>query len=249
MAFPDIVDFDKLVFEALLDIRHSVQSWLAGRPHDEVALMNHLTGRLARRRRRCDVGAKGPVAVSAEVYALHRQGERATDKYGSDLAVTVRIPKLSWVKTALFQLKRAEGLHVSLPHDQLEQAAVDARILERAFVFVIAEERLLMRVQDVKSLRKQLIGKSLQSTYAFDCSGWSGIVNWIEHWLQCVVGKESEEGDPNSVEALLQSFVVKPPTLDLFPGEDADIPEDFLPARSWLRFTLNAEGPFSDLDL
>ena len=44
MAYPDIIDFDKIVSQALDVVSTAINGWLRGQPHEEVALLNRITG-------------------------------------------------------------------------------------------------------------------------------------------------------------------------------------------------------------
>src|SRR6266516_3950475 len=103
-----IVNFDRVLKELLWDMAYVVNDWAKGKPQKEAVLLNRITARLSRSRRKCDVGVKKPLVMTAEFYELHRRGEKQSDKYGSDLAVTIRIKEGStrrptFLKTALFQ--------------------------------------------------------------------------------------------------------------------------------------------------
>lgn len=247
MAFPQIIDFDHLTQIALSEIGIAIGGWLGGQPRDEVALMNRLTERLARHRRGCDVGVHQPVTMDASVFALHRKGKGATDRFGADLALTVRVPELSWLKTAFFQLKRSHDLQVTLEKDQLKEATLDRRILDRSFVLSVDEGRAVKRVEQVGVLWSHF--PQNQSTHTLSCSEWLGIITWIQKWFQCEVGAESVENESHSVEALIQSYIVElSPFAHAFQQTQvAEVPEGWVPARSWLQLQFQS-GP-KDLDL
>src|SRR5215467_11418986 len=99
------INFDRVFSELLFDMAHAVDGWANGEPRDETALMNRITERLSRNRRKCDVGVHRPVDAIADFYILHRRDLNQSDKFGSDLAATIRIPESDFVKTAFFQLK------------------------------------------------------------------------------------------------------------------------------------------------
>jgi hypothetical protein len=111
-----------LVLQGLLDdMAHVTNGWLNGEPKDEPALMNRITERLSRHRRKCDVGVTHPVEVVVEFFNLHREGPIQTDQYGSDLAVTIRIAEIDLTKTAFFQLKVSRNYKARLDLGQLRQ--------------------------------------------------------------------------------------------------------------------------------
>jgi hypothetical protein len=110
MPFPEIIDFDKVTTIALSELTASLREWLDGRPTDEVALMNRITAHLNKRRRGCDVGVNTPIKMQSQLALLHRQGKNQTDLYGSDLAITVSIDKLDFLKTAFFNSRKPINL-------------------------------------------------------------------------------------------------------------------------------------------
>src|SRR4051812_19125914 len=103
MPLPASLDFYKVARPALMDVFSAVDGWLSGQPRDETAFLNHLTGHLNRRRRACDVGVDLPIGMTTRLYLLHRRGQKQTDQYGADLALTVGVDPGAFLKTALFQ--------------------------------------------------------------------------------------------------------------------------------------------------
>lgn len=102
MTFPATLDFDKIAYNTLWDVSEAVRGWLSGQPTDEVALMNRITERITRRRRGCDVGVGSKVQMVSQLALLHRKGARQTDLYGADLAITVLVAKIGFIKTRFF---------------------------------------------------------------------------------------------------------------------------------------------------
>lgn len=245
MAYPDIIDIDKIVSYARSDINRAISGWLRGQPHEEVALMNRITERLARRGQGCDVGVERPVAMESKVYPLHRRGSQGRDQYGSDLAITISVPELDWIKTALFQMKRSNNSSVVVEKHQIHEASRDNRILERAFVIAVDEQRRgQIRIESASKIWD--IFKSLPTerrTRTINCSPWDDLVYWLRKWLRCNVGTESKPDDPKGVEFLLQSFISEPTLLQLSGVIQDDLGliqseqiENYLPARSWMQF-------------
>lgn len=106
------LDLDKILAVILKEIQNETRGWLIGRPCSEEAFLNRLTEVLAKRRK-CDVGTTEVYKVEVEQHILHRKGKNQTDKYGSDLAVTISIPDQKFSKTALLQLKKAKIIRLN----------------------------------------------------------------------------------------------------------------------------------------
>ena len=212
-----------------------MRDWLSGAPLDEVALMNHLTGRLNRRRRNCDVGNAVPVRMESHLAALHRQGPKQTDQYGCDLAITVSVPADAFLKTACFQFKKSSGYQVSVERRQLDDAVIDPRIRDRAFVVAADELRGGVRLESVAGALTHFPAK--QATRQYDCAGWRSVAEWLNGWLSCTIGPESRPGDPLSVEELLRAYALPEPRE--LPEELEFVGRDELaaPARAWLSLT------------
>ena len=250
MTYPDIIDFDKIVSQALDVVGTAINGWLRGQPHEEVALLNRITEQLSRRRRNCDVGVKTPVAMESKAYQLHRRGSQGQDQYGSDLAITISVPELGWIKTALFQLKRSNDTSVVVEKHQIQEAERDRRIFERAFVIAVDEQRSLIRVKSASKLRDILtcLGTE-QKTHKIDCSDWDGLVFWLHQWLRCDVGAISKSDDPKGVESLLRSYVLEPTLAEHFDTTRIEQIEDHLPARFWMQLLFRGTPTQEELDL
>jgi hypothetical protein len=90
VSFFQYFDKDKLLRQVLPLISDALDAWQRGMSANEEALMNQITSALnTRRARRCDVGLNGPYLLRTALFDLHRHGPSQTDRYGSDLAVTV----------------------------------------------------------------------------------------------------------------------------------------------------------------
>lgn len=234
MSVLNEIDFDKILRASFFEIGIAISGWLNGQLLEEVALMSRITERLSRQRNSCDVGIELPVSMDCKVHKLHRRGLNQTDKYGSDLAITVTLNGSSiFLKTALFQLKKSTNLRVGLEKEQLQDALIEHRIAERSFVFAVDESRQCTRIAEIEALITQY---NNQKTKQFDTSEWMGLSQWLLKWLSCEIGKPSVPGDPHSVESLLQSFLIEPPVYDAWTDESLPaIPEDYLPARAWVQ--------------
>jgi len=235
MPFPSQLNFDVVAYAVLQDVAQAIKDWAAGQPRSEEAFMNQITGRL-NRRRRCDVGLTGPVRIRSQLALLHRKGDKQTDKYGSDLAVTIYIDDVAYVKTALFQIKRSNTYQTSIERDQLEDAMSDSRTSPRAFVLAIDDVRMGIRLQQCGKLLRQFEEK--QQTKQFDATDWFSLTQFIFDWFSCDLGPMSDPKDPNSLESLLDAFRIpeeeewKSPWATE-PVDDADLP-DTVPAHTWL---------------
>ena len=195
--------------------------------------MNRITEQLSRDRRRCDVGVRVPVAMESKVYQLHRKGSHGQDQYGADLAITISVPELDWVKTALFQMKRSSDASVVIEEHQIHEAMSDNRILKRSFLIAVDEQRSLIRLESISDI--QTLFPADQKTHTMDCSQWNGLVYWLHQWLVCDLGEESKSDDPESVESLLESFLLPNLPPEPLDGVEAEQREYYLPARFWMR--------------
>jgi len=247
MSFPETIDFDKVADHALTDAGTAMRNWIKGTPRSEEAFMNQLTGELARGRRGCDVGVRQRVDMTVQQYMLHRQGSSQTDKFGADLAVTIVIRNLPnesgpYVKTALFQLKKSEGYRVKVKKNQLDDAAEDIRIYDRSYVLATDEVRQGYRLHEIDSLRIEFDpgSESDDPTKTFKGWKWTCLTNWINDWFSCDEGPESDPEDPDSIESLLEEFIVEDDVNSAWASRDddspLDFPEDLIPAKTWLIF-------------
>jgi len=240
MPFPQNVDFDKLASHAIWDVFHAVHGWLAGRPCDETAFINRVTENLARRRRGCDVGATASMRVAAREAILHRRGQGATDRYGSDFAVTFYTDAGDFVKTVFFQVKKSQDYRATFATAQLKEAGVDPRIRDRSYVLAADEIRAGLRIAKASDI---LAGaRAGADSVTTRCADWSSLIPWLLRWLSCEEGPTSDPSDRNAVEPLLQNFVA--------PGEawDSpwranpifDLPENYLPTKAWMAFAVGS---------
>ncbi len=232
MSLLNHVDFDKVLDIAIYDIRSAITGWLSGQPRDEVALMNRLTEKMGRRRRGCDVGIEHKVVMICKTSILHRKGVNQVDRFGSDVALSVSLNGTDILKTALFQLKRSSELNLSLEKRQLDDACIDRRTENRSFIFAVDDVRHCIRINSIEPLRSEF--NPTQETKTFNSRDWDGLSQWIYNWLSCNIGDPSDPSDQNSVESLLNSFSVEPDQVTWGYQAEHELPDDFLPARSWL---------------
>ena len=242
MALPASIDFDKIARVALVDTGDALRGWLAGHPRDETAFLNRLTERLNRRRRGCDVGSTLPMKVETSLALLHRRGSRQTDKYGCDLAVTLKVEPGIFRKTVMFQIKRSADFCVQVVRSQLDEAFVDPRLGSRAFVLALEEVRQALRIESAATLRAGFAG---QKQRRFDATQWLCAAEWLYGWLDCDIGPSSLGSADDGVESLLQEFLLEPPEIDFFddslPTDLGDL--DIIPARAWLRIVVSGSEP------
>jgi hypothetical protein len=243
MPLPQNLDFDKLAGHVIWDVLAAVDGWLAGRPCDETAFINRLTEKLARNRRTCDIGTIEPMTVTAEVAILHRRGRQQTDRYGSDLAVTLRTDNGDFLKTAFFQVKKSQDYVATFETDQLREAALDARIKKRSYALVVDELRGGVRIGKVE----EILGRADKTaeSVTVQCAGYEFIIQWFWRWMLCEEGPMSAPRDRNCVGSLLQNFVIPAGIGDTSwsANPNFDIPEGYLPARTWMAFHLRHVEP------
>lgn len=234
MSLPGSLGFDKLAVIALKEITGALRGWLKGRPTDEVALMSRVTENLNRNRRGCDVGVAERVRLVSQLAMLHRKGPKQTDLYGADLGVTVAIDDLSFVKTALLQFKQGIDFEAKLEKHQLDQAAIMSVTADRSFVMYADKGRTGIRFHQVETLRAAYADG--QQTKQFDSSDWTCLTQWLWDWFSCDIGPLSSPHDPNSVESLLEKFVVSDDWISPWNESDSRSLKkyDVLPARAWL---------------
>lgn len=236
MSFPADMDFDRIMLELLGSIDVALKGWKKGGLLSEEPLMNRIVEPFNRNRRGCDVGAATPLSMTSQVAILHRRGANQTDAFGSDLAITIDIPSRAFRKTALFQLKVANGLSASIERSQINAAHAHPLVQDRSFVMVTDRERLRTRVKSTRDLINAF--RPGAETATCDCSPWLSLGQWASQWLSCEVGVPSGYADPNGVEGLLERFIVEQPDEWVSPfGETAqttDLPERWIPAKVWL---------------
>jgi len=235
MPLPNNINFDRLIAEILSDMEHVADGWSKGRPQDETALLNRITERLSRSRRKCDVGVGRPVGLEAKFFELHRRGKNQTDKYGSDFAVTVDAPAEQFRKTALFQLKKSRDYDANLTAEQLDQALLVPSIAPRSFVLAVDETRLGFRVRSVDSCRRDI--SSQNSSRMFKVDAWDFLVVWLLKWFRCEEGKPSDPQDKAPVEDLLRDFRIDAPISSAGMIRRENLPDGFCPARAWLYYS------------
>lgn len=234
------------------DVRLSAEGWTRGLPLDETAFMNRITERLLRRKI-CAFHSPHPVLVRSQIYNLHKAGPRQTDKWGSDLAVTVWHGGRQQLKTVLFQLKRSKLAKVeSLPRRQLDDALTYPEIGKRSYVAAVDNHLRRVGIESARVLRKQykVIGSAAQEqkTKTFDLLQWADSGRWIYKWLSCSEGPVSAPGALQSIEAILGAHTSIRPSYYSWLNIDqpdmnaliSDMP--IIPTRYWLVLELDVAG-------
>jgi len=231
----EFIDLDAVTTYLLGDLWAAIDGWSHGLPRDEVALLNRITERLNRRRRNCDVGVRSSVELVTELFVLHRAGTKQTDRFGADLAVTIRIPKLQLVKTVLFQLKIGSGHRITLDAAQLRDSQAFPETAPRAFVLAIDQLRYACRINSVTSCRAAI--PTAQGSITMDTALWEGTASWVIEWFRCSRAPASDPASGMTVEEMLAKHRVPQ-------REDRDAPagadSELMPARVWLEYLFQA---------
>jgi hypothetical protein len=236
MKFPPGLDFDKILHIALYEIHIATIGWVSGQPLNEVAFMNHLIERLTRCRSSYDFGLESPITMESCVEFLHRWGINQADQNGFDIAVTVYLYDVTFLKTALFQIKKSSNLKLTFEKWQLEQVIIDNRICERSFVFAVDDTRNCMRIESVNNLIP--LYEDNQKYKKFDSSNWFGFSQWLLQWFSCEIGLPDNPKDPHYIELLLQKFVIEPRPYAPWEGDSElayEYPKNYLLVRVWLQ--------------
>jgi len=236
------LESNSLAQVAGVDIRTAVSAWLAGAPLYEIALLNHLTGRLGRRRKGCKIGFRR-VHVTPSVSVLHARGNRK-DKYGADLAVTLDIPSDAYLKTALFQLKLHEGGYVKLDQDQLRDAVNLEHTKQRSFVAAVDTKSGVVKIAAVGELL-DVLASSGSAKIPLSHVIWYELDVWLFAWIQCLVGVPSDRRNPD-IEYVLERFFATEldgaPEAGGLENAGVEFSSDLQIVRAWLRLRLSYEG-------
>lgn len=152
MSIYNSVDFDKIAAIGYSKAANAVRQWIDGRILEEPALLNHTIGQFKQTRRGCDIGVKNVIEGKTKLFTLHRKGVKQIDKFGSDLAVTVKIDSIDFCKTAFFQFKKSKGLETTLQKDQLLECLKMNTVFERSFAFVADENRQCIRLKSLAEI-------------------------------------------------------------------------------------------------
>jgi|GEM_PF-2709662 len=241
--FPSGIDVDRLNRSLLIAVQKAARKWQENPPQEESVFLSRLIENLKLPRGGCDVGLEKPMLTVSDVYYLHRKGEKQTDQYGADLAVTLRIGK-SWTKTAIFQLKKSDEYKLQLNRDDLKAAAEDERISKRSFIMAIDQQRLGVRLEKIEKL-KTVYDNSPAENKTFHTTSWRPLSDWFLKWLRCELSPASSNRDPNSIERLLAAFRIEQPEQfdDFDLGHEEINTEDLwhVPAKIWIETTIQPD--------
>jgi len=231
MNFFQHFDEHKLLQRLMPLLNRALSLWKRGMNADEGSLMNHISGALnTQRARRCNIGIEGSYLLRTNLYELHRQGPKQTDRYGSDLAVTVTSDTSPpFVKTAFFQFKIATRNQVRIEAHQLHEAAVYPDVFERSFCLAVDRRNRTIRVETISQIKANFPDDSTTHTVATD--NWLPVDPWVIGWLSCKIGPWSSATKARSIEELLESYA--------FSDAESvapiwDLPRNYFPAREWL---------------
>lgn len=233
----------------------SARGWLAGGPPEEVALLNRLTERLGGARS-CRVAGSPPGVVETRSLTLHRKGVIGTDLFGADLAISLRVMGSPLLKTALFQLKRTEEGRGKIETHQLGQMLRAYPLVQHGTFLVAADKGdgavAVGPIEEVVAAISpaRLLPLPREVGFRVSAPNWLPPRVWTRRWLGCEVGPRSRVASPYSIEALLwryteaeqqPSWVAPEISSDLLPYI-AELPDGWVPARSWLIFEVRSAG-------
>jgi len=229
-----VMDVDALAHEVRRRVMAGIRWWKRGALLSEEPLLNHIIGRVLYNGT-CDAGLTRPLQTTSSVRLLHRMGPKQQDKFGSDLALTLAVPEVKYLKTAFLQMKTTSSSQVVLRRDQAEAASMHSFVKDRAFVAVVNSDRNWVRISDLPAPQK--FGK--HDTMTVDCGPWSGLTQWFLEWLRCSVGVPSQPYSTDSPEAALYFFQGEPEAalpwgVEQYQDLRGLLTESDAPARSWL---------------
>lgn len=236
MSIYNTIDFDKISTITYSRAANAVRQWIDGRVLEEQALLNHTIGQFKPTRRGCDIGAKNVIEGKTKLFTLHRKGVKQIDKFGSDLAVTLKIASIDFCKTAFFQFKKSKQLETILQKDQLLECLKVNTVFERSFAFVADENRQCIRLKSLVEIDTAF--DKTKMTQKANCEDWLTLIQWLEKWLKCEIGKPSDLKQNNEIENLLQGLVVEDEKQENEFNKALDdllsnFPE-YLPAKEWI---------------
>lgn len=241
MNIDEYLDFDKVLRGTTNRLEKSIRDWKDGLVIEEAALINRLAKHFRHRRWNCDPGISGSVRVTTVFSRLHRQGIGATDRFGSDLAVTVDIPEIQYLKTAVIQTKVSNGLEAEVQKHQIQQAISSPLTKGRAFVASFEPESEIVRIESAAHLWQSI--EDVNKSRTFKCEKWSTFSDWLRNWLKCEIGEKSVQGDPNGIESALSSFA-EAPLADAYVPWNAtgkvQVPAEFVPPEIWVQYNLES---------
>jgi len=236
MTIQQYLDLDIVDLGANSRLRKAVEGWQKGALTTEEPFINRIIEQFNHSRWRSDIGTKRKVVVKTKLSVLHRKGEHSKDKYGADLAITVIVENIKFLKTALFQVKVANELKATVEKKQIVDALASDLTKDRSFVLAIDRSRGTVRLAVAKDLLPDLT--NVEESKTFDVADWLPFTAWLSAWLKCEKGLPSRWKDKDSIESLLSQFVVEPPSADEVPWITTGfpVPAEFTPPKHWLKF-------------
>lgn len=235
----------QLAIRGHMAIERSIQGWRSGLPTEEIALLNRITEQLSGMSL-CHAGDGSRLLVSTDVRVLHRRGASGRDKYGSDLAVSIRLPESGLEKLAFFQLKKQESSKIIVEAAQMAAAATWLPILLRSWIAAACPARGEMRLEAVESVRA-LLSRG-QKTLTVYPAHWRRSDSWLFNWLSCSIGPDNSAHSGALLEQLLLRFTQKGAEGGTAARSDLDpvissLPRYFVPARAWATITIERVAP------
>jgi hypothetical protein len=217
-------------------VTSALRGWAAGFPLDELAFLNRFTASLALHPT-CIIH---PAVITTHFLPLHRKGHLGrphVDRYGSDLAVTVRLTSgigrvVTRSKTAFFQLKRRSlSKSTRIERVQYNDAKSIPYVWKRLFVAGLDSGSPAVEIAFGPDFDGQLHPTKNVTVVHYKPGDWSASFNWLDTWLRC--GKSRPDSTTDRVEDLMRDYV-DPLPLDWDVEESAAIEPQVLPARIWL---------------
>jgi hypothetical protein len=183
-------------------VKNAMREWLRGFPHEEIALLNHVSASF-RRRPGCRVPGPPPCEADSDWQPLHRRGPMGRDLLGCDLAISVMLQPRNQLKTAFLQLKAGDSYLGSVNPQQLECTRISPLVASRSYIVHVNSTMNDVRVSDTAYLVKKL---PTSRPVSFHSNRWLTLEDWLTAWLQCRVGATSLPGDASGPEALLSYY-------------------------------------------
>ena len=230
---------DKFLRHLLPPVFDALNTWQRGMNADEGALMNQVTAALnTPRARRCEIGLADSYLLQTKLFQLHRRGPNQTDKFGSDLAVTVNaLTSPSFVKSAFLQFKVAEHGRATIEARQIADAEIHGPVFDRSFCLAVDPTNRTIRVEAVSSLKSRFRANVASQTVVTD--KWQPFTEWVLSWLRCKIGQWSSPTDQASIEQLLGQYALREP--ESLPAR-WEVEPNYYPAKSWLSATFRPQG-------
>lgn len=141
--------------------------------------------------------------VNSACSILHRTGIRQTDRFGCDIAWTVRVLfGLQWLKTALFQIKMISRTEVGQsPRVDIERIQMDdanrSGFWNRAFAVAVDPDSSTAFVAPLAAL-SQVTNVSGRQRVNCSTAPWQPLDVWMLLWFRCQVGVQGSVSEEES---------------------------------------------------